>query len=48
LKGLHLTIRQTDFIVPLKIPYLVKAWTAYSEQEGLNLHDGRKRGDMNF
>jgi hypothetical protein len=35
-------------MVPLKIPYLVKAWIAYSEQEGLNLQDGGKRGDMNF
>jgi len=48
LNGLHLKIRQTDFIVPLKIPYFVKAWRAYSEQEGLNLQDGGKRGDMNF
>jgi hypothetical protein len=48
LKGLHLNIRQTDFVVPLIKPYFVKDWTAYSEQEGLNLHDGGKRGDMNF
>jgi hypothetical protein len=48
LKGLHRNIRQIDFKVPFKIPYFVKAWIAYSEQEGLNLHDGGKRGDMNF
>jgi hypothetical protein len=35
-------------MVPLIMPYFVKAWTAYSEQEGLNLQDGGKRGDINF
>jgi hypothetical protein len=48
LNGLHLNIRQTDFIVPLKIPYLVNAWAAYSEHEGKNLQEGGKSGDMNF
>jgi hypothetical protein len=35
-------------MVPFKKPYFVNDWTAYSEQEGLNLHDGGKRGDMIF
>jgi hypothetical protein len=35
-------------MVPLNIPYFVNAWIAYSEQVGLNLHEGGKRGDINF
>jgi len=43
---LHRNIRQTVLIEPLNAPYFVKAWTAYSEQEGEKRQTEGNKGEI--
>ena len=46
--GLHLRMRHIANANPLKGPCLSSACRAYSEHEGVNLHDGGVRGEMQY